>query len=165
MRCPMSNPSLIWLFKTTRPSRVCLLKSFLTLIPTDENLFRVAVLVLSGPGNREQRENIRKLRMPGFLLTFVFLIGESGSSEREKDLEMEESYGGLPRKTLAGLTFVLSRLPEYDLVIKMDDDLEISPSNLKRALLGIRPWQAKTVKRPKTRQTPIFRRQPFTVTR
>ena len=159
MRCPMSNPSLIWLFKTTRPSRVCLLKSFLTLIPTDENLFRVAVLVLSGPGNREQRENIRKLRMPGFLLTFVFLIGESGSSEREKDLEMEaemhmdllrlemeESYGGLPRKTLAGLTFVLSRLPEYDLVIKMDDDLEISPSNLKRALLGSRPWQANTVK-------------------
>ena len=149
-----------------------------TLIPaTDENLFRVAILVLSGPDNREQREKIRKLRMPGFLLTFVFLIGQSGSSQREKELEleaemhmdllrleMEESYGGLPRKTLAGLTFVLSRLPEYDLVIKMDDDLEISPSNLKRALLGIRPWQAKTVKRPKTRQTPIFRRQPFTVT-
>ena len=82
----------------------------------------MAVLVLSGPGNREQRKNIRKLRMPGFLLTFVFLIGESGSMEREKELEieaemhidllrldMEESYGGLPRKTLAGLTYVLSR--------------------------------------------------------
>ena len=160
MRCPVSNLSLIWFFKTTRPSRVRLIKSFLTLIPaTDENLFRVAVLVLSGPDNREQREKIRKLRMPGFLLTFVFLIGQSGSSQREKELEleaelhmdllrleMEESYGGLPRKTLAGLTFVLSRLPEYDLVIKMDDDLEISPSNLKRALLGSRPWQANTVK-------------------
>ena len=104
--------------------------------------------MLSGPGNLEQRENIRKLRMHGFLLTFVFLIGQSGSMEREKELEMEaelhmdllrldmeESYNGLPRKTLAGLTYVLTRLPEYDLVIKMDDDLEISPSNLKRALI------------------------------
>ena len=122
-----------------------------------EKLFHVAVLVLTGPGNKEQRDNIRKLRMSGFFLTFVFLIGQSGSSEREKELEleaethmdllrleMEESYGGLPRKTLAGLTYVLSRLPEYDLVIKMDDDLEISPSNLKRALLASRPWQANT---------------------
>ena len=117
----------------------------------------MAVLVLTGPGNKEQRDNIRKLRMSGFFLTFVFLIGQSGSSDRERQLEleaethmdllrleMEESYGGLPRKTLAGLTYVLSRLPEYDLVIKMDDDLEISPSNLKRALLASRPWQANT---------------------
>ena len=126
-----------------------------------EKLFHVAVLVLTGPGNKEQRDNIRKLRMSGFFLTFVFLIGQSGSSEREKELEleaethmdllrleMEESYGGLPRKTLAGLTYVLSRLPEYDLVIKMDDDLEISPSNLKRALLASRPWQANTINYP-----------------
>ena len=135
-------------------------KSFLTKIPTDEkeNRFRVAVLVLSGPGNKEQRENIRKLRMPGFLLTFVFLIGQSGSRERERELELEaemhmdllrlemkESYDGLPRKTLAGLTYVLTRLPESDLVIKMDDDLEISPGNLKRALLASRPWQANTI--------------------
>ena len=154
-----SEPQLALQNSSTIQGTMWLLKSFLTLVPSDENLFRVAVLVLSGPGNREERENIRKLKMPGFLLTFVFLIGQSGSSQREKELEMEaemhmdllrlemeESYSGLPRKTLAGLTFVLSRLPEYDLVIKMDDDLEISPNNLKRALLEIRPWQAKTVK-------------------
>ena len=154
-----SEPQLALQNSSTIQGTMWLLKSFLTLVPTDENLFRVAVLVLSGPGNREERENIRKLKMPGFLLTFVFLIGQSGSTEREKELEleaemhmdllrleMEESYSGLPRKTLAGLTYVLSRLPEYDLVIKMDDDLEISPSNLKRALLASRPWQANTIK-------------------
>ena len=118
-------------------------------------MFRVAVLVLSGPNNLVERERIRKLRMPGFLLTFVFLIGQSGSREKEEELEvedakhqdllrleMEESYSGLPRKTLAGLTYVLSKLPGCDLVIKMDDDLEISPDNLKRALLASLPWQA-----------------------
>ena len=54
-------------------------------------------------------------------------------------LEVEESYRALPRKTLAGMDFVLNRfltilyqdvakllrLPDYNLVIKMDDDLEI----------------------------------------
>ena len=121
----------------------------------EKNMFRVAVLVLSGPNNLVERERIRKLRMPGFLLTFVFLIGQSGSREKEEELEvedtkhqdllrleMEESYSGLPRKTLAGLTYVLSKLPGCDLVIKMDDDLEISPDNLKRALLASLPWQA-----------------------
>ena len=121
----------------------------------EKNMFRVAVLVLSGPNNLAERERIRKLRMPGFLLTFVFLIGQSGSREKEEELEvedtkhqdllrleMEESYSGLPRKTLAGLTYVLSKLPGCDLVIKMDDDLEISPDNLKRALLASLPWQA-----------------------
>ena len=126
-------------------------------------MFRVAVLVLSGPNNLAERERIRKLRMPGFLLTFVFLIGQSGSREKEEELEvedskhqdllrleMEESYSGLPRKTLAGLTYVLSKLPGCDLVIKMDDDLEISPDNLKRALLASLPWQvslSKSLKR------------------
>jgi len=124
----------------------------------EKNMFRVAVLVLSGPNNLVERERIRKLRMPGFLLTFVFLIGQSGSREKEEELEveeakhhdllrleMEESYSGLPRKTLAGLTYVLSKLPGCDLVIKMDDDLEISPDNLKRALLASLPWQASTL--------------------
>ena len=56
-------------------------------------------------------------------------------------------------------------MPEYDLVFKMDDDLEINPKNLKRALLASRPWQANTDKPTKTRLDRIFRLQPFTVTR
>ena len=69
------------------------------------------------------------------------------------------------------MTYVLSRLPEYDLVIKMDDDLEISPSNLKRALLASRPWQATILsktKKLKYDHCPLphmCRRPPFTATR
>ena len=37
----------------------------------EKNMFRVAVLVLSGPNNLAERERIRKLRMPGCDFSFV----------------------------------------------------------------------------------------------
>ena len=69
---------------------------------TLSGLYRVAVLVLSAPKNREKRQNIRKLRLPGCHLQvscklqknnwswtpqFLFLIGQTGSSSIEENLQ------------------------------------------------------------------------------
>ena len=175
---------------------------------TLSGLYRVAVLVLSAPKNREKRRNIRKLRLPGCHLQvscklqknnwswtpqFLFLIGQTGSSTIEENLQevskrslvlqkivqhemvwwanfqerethddilrlsVKESYRTLPRqekkswwssvipnifssadgcqsfwiyslllrKTLGGFSFVASKLPNVDLLLKLDDDLDI----------------------------------------
>jgi len=119
--------------------------------------YRVAVLVLSGPENFGKRQKLRKLKVPGFRLTFLFLVGLKNSNLdqllkqeaiQQNDilhLEMEESYANLPRKTLAGLDFALHRMSEYDLILKLDDDLEISGEKLSRALLGEQPWATSTL--------------------
>ena len=93
----------------------------------------MAVLVLSGPANHRLRARLRQLTLPGFHLTFLFIIGRSGDAGLEEELEevrvgaprdtrqeargagdllrvdVEESYGALPRKSLAGIQFVLTR--------------------------------------------------------
>ena len=49
--------------------------------------FLAAVLVLSGPGNREARRRVRRFRLPGFHLRILFLVGRSGNSSTERELE------------------------------------------------------------------------------
>jgi len=122
--------------------------------------YRVAVLVLSGPENFAKREKLRRnLVMPGVHLNFFFLIGRSPrnstldqlvkqESIRWNDilyLEMAESYKNLPMKTLAGLDFVLQKMGWHDLLLKIDDDLEISGEKLSRALLEENPWNPNTL--------------------
>jgi hypothetical protein len=53
----------------------------------DPAAFQAAMLVLSGPGNREARERVRRLRLPGFHILFIFLVGRSGNSSVEQELE------------------------------------------------------------------------------
>jgi hypothetical protein len=45
------------------------------------------MLVLSGPGNWEARRRMRRLRLPRFHILFVFLVGRSGNSSMELELE------------------------------------------------------------------------------
>jgi len=127
--------------------------------PSDEDVkgYRVAVLVLSGPKNFGKRRKLRELTLPGFRLTFIFLVGRKTSNldqllkqeaSQQNDIlhmDMEESYANLPTKTLAGLDFVLQGMPEYDLFLKLDDDLEISSEKLSRALLHEQPWAPSTL--------------------
>ena len=47
----------------------------------------MAVLVLSAPANFKQRTKLRKLRLEGFTLHFLFLIGRSDDKIVEKMLE------------------------------------------------------------------------------
>ena len=47
----------------------------------------VALLVLSAPENFEQRSKLRKLRLEGFTLHFLFLIGRSDDTIVEDMLE------------------------------------------------------------------------------
>ena len=42
--------------------------------------YRVAVLVLSGPENFAKRQKLRELTVPGFCLTFLFLVGLKNSN-------------------------------------------------------------------------------------
>lgn len=127
-------------------------------LPIPGTEYKVAVLVLSAPKNLEKRQQIRKLRLPGCHLQFLFLIGQTGNSTLEENLQEEtdayddllrlsvkESYRTLPRKTLGGFRFVLNKLPHYDLVLKLDDDLEISSDALASALAEHLPWQPSTL--------------------
>ena len=111
----------------------CLAPSHPPSCPGEGPSFEVAVLVLSGPANHRLRARLRQLTLPGFHLTFLFIIGRSGDAGLEEELEevrvgaprdtrqeargagdllrvdVEESYGALPRKSLAGIQFVLTR--------------------------------------------------------
>ena len=65
------------------PSVLGLDASFCPASPTH----RVALLILSAPANFKKRLKLRKLRMEGFSLHFLFLIGSSKNRTVEKMLE------------------------------------------------------------------------------
>ena len=54
---------------------------------TASSSYHVALLVLSAPDHFKRRDNVRNLRLEGFTLHFLFLIGHSNDITVEKMLE------------------------------------------------------------------------------